>query len=100
MTIPENFEITAPIYNPRIGIGIREQPREYTNPQTVAFCETLDIENAFDATEEDREQRFRKGPRPEQDRGGAGGRDRGGGRRGRDSGRGRGRGKGRGRGFR
>ncbi|KAL9610111.1 MAG: hypothetical protein Q9167_005157 [Letrouitia subvulpina] len=57
LAVPENFEHTAPVYDPRINIQTREQPKEYTNPQTVAFCKMLEIENFFDAPEEEREER-------------------------------------------
>lgn len=57
MAVPQNFELTAPVYDPRINIQTREQPKEYTNPQTVAFCKMLEIENFFDAPEEEREKR-------------------------------------------
>lgn len=97
LVIPENFEITAPVYDPSVGIGVREQPREYSNPQTAAFCQLIGIENAFHASEEERDERMKKAPRAEDARSGEsrgrGGRGRGGGR---DRGRGRGRGKGRG----
>ena len=63
MKIPENFEITAPMYDPAVGIGTQEQPKEYTNPQTVAFCELLKIENKFSASEEEREARRLRGPK-------------------------------------
>lgn len=100
MTIPQNFEITAPIYDPGLNVGVREQPREYTNPQTVRYCEMLGIENTFAASEEERDERMKKGPRAEEERGDRGGRGRGGGRGGAGRGGGRGRGRGRGRGFR
>ena len=81
MKIPENFKITAPIYDPAVGIKTQELPKEYTNPQTVAFCELLGIENKFLASEEEREARRLRGPRPSVGRkGGFGGRGRGGGR--------------------
>lgn len=109
MKIPENFEITAPAYDPVVGIGTKEQPREYTNPQTIAFCELVGIENKFFASEEEREARRLQGPRANEIKrfgsrargGGRGFRGRGGGRGGvgggaggggRDRGRGRGRG--------
>lgn len=108
MAVPDNFEITAPVYDGKaIGSVGREQPREYTNPQTKAFCEMLGIPNYFDASEEEREaMRIKKGLQihSENASGGSRGGGRGGGRggnRGRGGeGRGSGRGRGRGRGFR
>ena len=105
MTIPENFEFTAPVYDPSIGIGTREQPVEYTNPQTVRFCEMLGVGNPFAISEEEREVRRRDGPRADEGRmdgrrggrGGGGGGYRGRGRGGGGGGRGRGRGGGGGR---
>lgn len=103
-TIPENFEITAPVFDPAVDhVGMKDQPKEYTNPQTSAFCELVGIPNLFHATEEDRDERMRNAPRPPSGGGGGGsgnwnssmnrGRDGG---RGREMGRGRGRGRGRG----
>ncbi len=107
MAVPEKFRITAPVYDGKaIGSVGREQPREYTNPQTKEFCEMLGIPNHFDASEEEREEmRIKKGLQVQSENagGGSGGRGRGGGRsghRGRGGGRGGGRGQGRGRGFR
>ncbi len=107
MAVPENFGITAPVYDGKaIGSVGREQPREYTNPQTRDFCEMLGIPNHFDASEEEREEmRIKKGLQVQSENagGGSGGRGRGGGRgghRGRGGGRGGGRGQGRGRDFR
>lgn len=108
MAVPENFHITAPVYDGKaIGSVGREQPREYTNPQTKEFCEMLGIPNHFDATEEEREEmRITKGLQVQSENasGGSRGRGRGGGRgghRGRGGGgRGGERGQGRGRGFR
>ena len=108
MAVPENFAITAPVYDGKaIGSVGREQPREYTNPQTKAFCEMLGIPNHFDASEEEREEmRIKKKLQIQSEN--PGGASRGGGRgghrgghRGRGGGgRGSGRGQGRGRGFR
>lgn len=108
MAVPESFEITAPVYDGRaIGSVGREQPREYTNPQTKAFCGMLGIPNHFDASEEEREEmRVSKGLQiqGESASGGGRGHGRGGGRGGHGGrgggGRGGGRGQGRGRGFR
>ncbi|KAI4207672.1 MAG: hypothetical protein LQ348_000520 [Seirophora lacunosa] len=94
MVIPENFEITAPVYDPEVGLHPKEHPREYTNPQTVAVCAMLEMDNFFNASEEEREARMADAP-PD-DSGGAGGRGRGRDFRGRGGGRGRGRGRGRG----
>ena len=57
MIIPENFSISAPTFNPTDDTGTREQPKEYTNPQTSAFCELLQIPNPFDISEEERTRR-------------------------------------------
>ncbi|KAI9874153.1 MAG: hypothetical protein M1830_010133 [Pleopsidium flavum] len=102
MTIPENFEPTAPAYDPAMGIRVMEQPWEYTNPQTAQFCSLLGIENKFHASDEEREARRNAGPRPAEQRSGGGGRGggRGGGGFNRGRGAGRGRGRGRGRGWR
>lgn len=99
MKIPENFEITAPVYDPAVGIKTQDQPKEYTNQQTVAFCELVGIENKFLASEEEREARRLRGPKAGETKS-FGGRGRGGGRgfgghgggggRNRDRGRGRG----------
>lgn len=62
MVIPQNFEQTAPVYDPSVPMS-REQPPEYNNPQTAAFCELLDIENKFASTPEEREARKARGPR-------------------------------------
>lgn len=111
LDVPRDFAPTAPalvegdadpaLWNLHAGV----QPREYTNPQTVAFCELLELTNLWDATEEEREARRAKGTPVEEDRGGFrgsrggfGGRGRGRGGFGRGGGRGRGRG-GRGRGW-
>lgn len=104
--VPANFEITAPPYDgAHIGSVGREQPSEYTNPQTKQFCEMLGISNWFDATEEERDEFRRKKEESIQAAGGTerqrggGGRGRGGGRggggRGRSSGGRAGRGRGR-----
>lgn len=107
LQIPENFSITAPIYDPSLEVGPNEMPREMTNPQTSAFCELIGVENKFDVGEEERDFRMQQGPRPEsagsiayhsRPRGGGRGRGGhrgngggGGGRGGRGGGRGRGR---------
>lgn len=96
-TIPQNFQITAPVFDPVAGIHVQGWPKEYTNNQTSQFCEMLQIPNPFDISEEEREERMRRGPRADEPRrdGGRGGF---GGGRGRGRGRGRGGGGGRGRG--
>ena len=106
MGIPNNFAITAPVYDGKaIGCVGREQPKEYSNPQTTTFCEMLGIPNWFDRSEADREEMRRaKTLKNQSERmNGSSDRGRGGGRRGRGGGRGGhggGRGQGRGRGFR
>ncbi|KAL8928073.1 MAG: hypothetical protein Q9172_001060 [Xanthocarpia lactea] len=92
MVIPENFAITAPIYDPSVGLHPKDHPKEYTNPQTVAFCKLLGIDNFFDASEEDREERRLKAPAPDS----SGGRGRGRGSGGKGGGAWRGRARGRG----
>ena len=88
LAVPENFVLTAPVYDPNLVVSSSEMPKEYTNPQTVELCGLLQIACPFDVAEEEREAR---GVREEsawfKDRNG---RDRGG--RGR-GGRGRGRGR-------
>ena len=107
LEIPDNFTITAPPHVPGQPESVDEQPDEYTNPQTEAFCALIGVDNLWAATEAERLERKQRGPAPSSHRGGFGG---GGGRgRGRGGGRGwrggrggfdsRGRGRGRGRGF-
>ncbi|KAF2018977.1 DBR1-domain-containing protein [Aaosphaeria arxii CBS 175.79] len=108
LQIPEDFEQTAPVYDPTMGIRVSGLPKEYSNPHTQKFCELLQIPNPFQASEEEREQMMQQGPREEPGRDGRSNNSRrGGGYRGghRDRGRGghpprgsRGRGYGRGRG--
>ncbi|EMF09678.1 uncharacterized protein SEPMUDRAFT_72605 [Sphaerulina musiva SO2202] len=103
LMIPENFIVTAPIFD---GGNFRDaqyqQVKEYPNPQAIEFCQLLHIPNPFDITEEELSNRLAAGPRPDDFQGGRGGgrggfrSDRGG--RGRGHGRGRGQGRGRGRG--
>jgi lariat debranching enzyme len=98
LTIPENFELTAPPFivgSPEI---VSEGPVEYSNPQMQQFCDLVGIENKFFATDEERKDRMKNGPPPTEERrdGGFGGQGRG---RGRGGDRGRG-GRGRGRGGR
>ncbi|KAH7397078.1 lariat debranching enzyme [Pyrenochaeta sp. MPI-SDFR-AT-0127] len=106
MTIPDDFEQTAPVFEPALGIHVHEMPQEYSNPHTQSFCDLLQIPNAFHASDEERAQLMQSGPGPVQQRhDGSGGRGgfRGGGRgsgggHGRGHGRGHGGGRGRGRG--
>lgn len=67
MVIPQNFVQTAPVYDPSVPKS-HDQPPEYNNPQTAAFCELLDIENKFASTTEEREAREAQGPRPSKPR--------------------------------
>ena len=83
MKILENFEITAPVNGSQIGLSIRAQPKEYTNPQTSRFCDMLRIGNPFDISEEERNSRIQNGPSQDswngdEGRGGLRGRGRGG----------------------
>lgn len=101
LAVPENFTPTAPVYDPAVPITTEQQPPEYNNPQTAAFCELIGIENKFYLTEDERDARIAAGPRPSdpstgRGRGGRGGfGGRGGGGRGRGYGRSFGRGGGR-----
>lgn len=102
LAVPHNFAQTAPALVEGSDQTLWElhsgtQPREHTNPQTVAYCALLDVDNLWDASEEEREQRRQEGPLPEADRGdwgfrGGRGGGRGRGRGGRGGRRGRGRG--------
>ena len=101
--VPENFTVTAPVYDASLEVTSSAMPREVTNPQTVAFCGMLGIDCPFDVSEEERDAKLEAGAREEsagfreyRSRGRGG---RGGGRGGRGGGRGRG-GRGRGRGGR
>jgi lariat debranching enzyme len=64
ITIPQNFEITAPEYDPEVPMNTTDMPPEYNNPQTAAFCELLGIPNKFYLSPVEREQRMIAGPRP------------------------------------
>jgi lariat debranching enzyme len=105
LDVPENFTETAPKDIPGLR-GLEDsgaEPHEYTNPQMVAFCELVGVPNLWDYSQEERDERYERGPDPEDfvfSRGGAprrAHRGRGRGRGGRGGG-GRG-GRGRGRGF-
>ncbi|KAJ0386253.1 hypothetical protein COL922a_004774 [Colletotrichum nupharicola] len=97
LDIPLNFKVTAPPHTEGEPESVPHQPFEYTSPQTAAFCELLEIQNIWDASEEERLERKARGPPAGEFRG-----QRGGGRgfhrcgRGGRGGRGRGRGRGRG----
>lgn len=96
LVVPQNFEVTAPVYDGgNWNLPEYSQVLEYPNPQTAAFCNLLQIPNAFDISEKDRNARMMAGPRhdPEAEKfksGGGGGRGRGSYRGGRGGGRGRG----------
>jgi hypothetical protein len=83
LAVPEDFTVTAPVYDAGVEVEVSEMPREVTNPQTVGFCGLIGIECPFDVGEEERDERVNAGPRE-----GSGWR---GGRGGRRGGRGRGR---------
>ncbi|KAI0096853.1 lariat debranching enzyme, C-terminal domain-containing protein [Hypoxylon sp. NC0597] len=105
LDVPRNFTVTAPPHRPGDPKIVKHQPDEYTNPQTVAFCELVGVPNLWDASPEERAERKAQGPPPPDprdnhgggSRGGRGG-GRGGGGRGGRGGRGGSRGGGRGRG--
>lgn len=104
LTIPENFAVTAPVYDGgHFQNAQYKQVREYPNPQTAEFCEMLQVTNPLEISEDECNARLAAGPRPEPEMHFGGGRGRGGfdrgrGRGGRGGGRGRGFGGGRGRG--
>ncbi|KAL6891623.1 DBR1 domain-containing protein [Trichoderma longibrachiatum] len=99
LDVPENWVQTAPPYVPGTPEIVNEQPHEYTNPQTAAFCELLGVDNLWDASAEERKQRRARGPIEVHHMGrGGGGGGVGGGRGGRGRGGRDGRGRGRGRG--
>ena len=47
MVVPENFEQTAPPHSP--STANLNESEQYQNPQTVAFCQLLDIGDPFDS---------------------------------------------------
>ncbi|EEY15437.1 lariat debranching enzyme [Verticillium alfalfae VaMs.102] len=102
LDVPANFVLTAPPHDGSPNWrNVPDQPFEYTNPQTAAFCEMLQVENLWHASEDERMARKAEGPPPPSERFGGGFRGGRGGHGGRDGGRGgrggRGRGRGRGR---
>ncbi|KAJ5770166.1 uncharacterized protein N7511_002217 [Penicillium nucicola] len=70
LDVPHNFVQTAPPYDPMVSITTEDQPPEYTNPQTMYFCDLIGIENKFDVSEDERQARVLAGPRPDNYRGG------------------------------
>ncbi|KAI1977614.1 lariat debranching enzyme [Ophidiomyces ophidiicola] len=56
MIVPENFTVTAPVYDPSVPVTTHEQPFEYSNPQTSAFCEMLGIHNPLRLSDEKRRE--------------------------------------------
>jgi lariat debranching enzyme len=64
LDVPDNFQLTAPVYDPAVEITTTQQPNEYTNPQTEYFCKLIQIENKFDVPEDERNARMEAGPRP------------------------------------
>lgn len=99
LIIPENFVVTAPVYDGgRFQNPQYQQVKEYPNAQATAFCQLLQISNSLEISDEELGARLAAGPRPDDFQGGFGGHGRGrGGFRGDRGGRGRGRGGGRGR---
>ncbi|EXJ92371.1 hypothetical protein A1O3_00921 [Capronia epimyces CBS 606.96] len=65
LLVPENFSITAPVYDPNLNVEPTAMPTEVTNPQTSAYCELIGIENKFDISEGERNFRKSQGPRPD-----------------------------------
>lgn len=99
LEIPQNFVITAPIFEVGTPEIVSEGPVEYDNPQMQQFCDLVGIENKFFATQEERDERMRSAPAPEEERR-DGGYNRGGFRGGRGRGHQGGRGRGEARGGR
>jgi lariat debranching enzyme len=67
LDVPDDFTITAAPDPPGTPLGLNEQPDEYTNPQTAAFCDLLQMPNLWDASAEERQERKAQGPPPGQD---------------------------------
>ena len=86
LAVPENFTHTAPTQQEYLSEpkcsgkftllcpGLGEMPREYSNPQTEAFCKLLHLADPFKSTEEEILQRMQTGPRQSEWRGGGRGR--------------------------
>ncbi|KAF2006263.1 hypothetical protein P154DRAFT_455974 [Amniculicola lignicola CBS 123094] len=55
LRIPENFEKHAPVYDPNDQTNAKDQPDEFPNTQTEAFCTMLQIRNGFSVGEGDDE---------------------------------------------
>ncbi|KAK3343876.1 lariat debranching enzyme, C-terminal domain-containing protein [Lasiosphaeria hispida] len=71
--VPDNFVLTAPPHIPGQPESTNEQPEEYTNPQTEAFCALVGVPNVWAASEEERAERKANGPAPVEFGGGRGG---------------------------
>lgn len=66
LMVPENFEVTAPIYDGgNWNLPQYAQVMEYPNPQTARFCKLLQIPNPFEISEAERQRRLNAGPREE-----------------------------------
>ncbi|KAI9654195.1 MAG: hypothetical protein M1821_006723 [Bathelium mastoideum] len=52
LKIPDNFERHAPIYNRDDKVNTDEQPCDFPNSQTEAFCQMLQIRNKFSADDD------------------------------------------------
>jgi lariat debranching enzyme len=90
LQVPENFVLTAPVFDPSGGVLVPGMPREYSNAQTRAFCEFVGIPNFFHDEEEVLIQRHANPPPASRNFSDGRGPFRG---RGRGFGRGRGRGR-------
>ncbi|KAI5362963.1 putative calcineurin-like phosphoesterase domain, ApaH type, lariat debranching enzyme [Septoria linicola] len=94
LNIPENFVITAPVYDGgKFQDPEYQQVKEFPNPQAADFCRLLQIPNPLEISDEELSSRLEAGPRPETEFHGGRGRGRDG-FRGDRGGRGRGRGRG------